>query len=316
MAAARPRVKVARHHGLPVVWWLEERLDGPTLTYWENSLSVGVRDGKVLLDRTNWNIALSPVDLMGIESDFDKVDKFSTDASVLRKAASKYEGGKAHAGRQIALVYKAGNARLVVDSTDPLLDVEALCRTLNDEFFAKQPEGGWLAHWTARLAGVEAWATPGSVMLEPGDGVAPHVTAAGERFRLRAWRRKDGIPVVQWQEMTSDGKEPLVTRQMLFAEGRMVAVERVPDVKEESLRAMSPVGEIVIETAARRSRRERKRMDPRHEHCSWLWLLGSTGDAARVACLSQIERDELVRIAEVLRSEFLPDGKPVRVELE
>ena len=180
IAAARPRVKVGRHAGLPVVWWIEERLDGPTLTYWENSISVGIRDGKALLDRTSWNIAVSPVDLIGTESDFDEVDKFSTDASVLRKAASKYEGGKADSGRQVALLYKAGNARLVVDSTDPSLDVGALCKMFNEEFFAKQPKGGWFANSrTASVESGEAWAKQHSAMLKPESGVAPHVSARG-----------------------------------------------------------------------------------------------------------------------------------------
>jgi hypothetical protein len=57
-------------------------------------------------------------------------------------------------------------------------------------------------------------------------------------------------------------------------------------------------------------------VDPKLDRCSWLWLLGSTADAPRLAYFSQIPRDELVRIAETIRSEFLPDGKPVRVELE
>jgi hypothetical protein len=127
IAAARPRVKVEKRAGLPVVWWIEERLDGPTLTYWENSISVGIRDGKARLDRTSWNIAISPVGLVGAGDDFEGVDRFSTDPSVLEKAASKFEGGKADSGRQVALLYKAGYARLVVDSTDPTLDVGALC---------------------------------------------------------------------------------------------------------------------------------------------------------------------------------------------
>jgi hypothetical protein len=317
IAAARPRVKVGRHAGFPVVWWIEERLDGPLLTYWENSISVSIRDGKALLDRTSWNIAVSPVDLMGTESDFDDVDKFSTDRSVLRKAASKYDGGKAHSGRQVALVYKAGNGRLVVDSTDVSLDAGALCKTLNEEFFAKQPRGGWFANsTTARVASSEAWARQHSAMLKPESGVVPHVSAEGERFSVSGWRQKDGTPVVQWQQMTLDGKLPLVTHQMFRAADGIVVLGRLLGEEEESRDVMGPLGEIVIETAARRSRRDGEPVDRKLDHCSWLWLLGSTADAPRLAYFSQIPRDELVRIAEIIRSEFLPDGKPVRVELE
>jgi hypothetical protein len=73
-------------------------------------------------------------------------------------------------------------------------------------------------------------------MLKPESGVAPHVSADGERFSLSGWRQKDGTPVVQWQEMTLDGKLPLMTQQVFCTAGGIVVLGR----QEESRDVMGP----------------------------------------------------------------------------